>query len=257
MLEACARAGVLVELVPWDDPSVDWSQYKAAILRSCWNYYEDPEAFRHWILEAATKTQLVNPPETLLYNLDKRYLLDLQGKGIAIVPTRLIRKEQDLLSAVLESGWDRFVVKSMISAASFMTRHFNQAQVEEATTFVSTILESRTAMIQPFMASVADGGEVSLIHLGGELTHAIVKQPRFDGGEEDVSAAFQPDATLRETAAKVLSAVDFPWVYARVDLMRGDDGTWLLSELELLEPSLFLAHHPPALAKFAELVAGL
>ena len=256
LLEACVRAGVSARMVPWDDESVDWSQFGAAVLRSCWNYYEYPEPFRNWILETSTKTKLVNSAETLLWNLEKTYLLELANKGIAIVPTRILDGASTLERIVSQEGWQKFVVKPVISAASFQTQHFTADQVELANSFVAKIMETREVMVQPFISSVTNGGEVSLVHIAGELTHAIVKQPRFDGGEEDVSSAFQPDASLAKIAAQVLAAADQPWIYARVDLMRGDDGEWLLSELEMLEPSLFLSLHPPALEKFASALAS-
>jgi hypothetical protein len=44
-------------------------------------------------------------------------------------------------------------------------------------------------------------------------------------------------------------------LYARVDVVRDERGALQLMELELLEPSLFLVQHPPALARFAEALA--
>ena len=46
-------------------------------------------------------------------------------------------------------------------------------------------------------------------------------------------------------------------LYARLDLIPADDGKPLISELELIEPSLFLVQHPPALERLVEGIAAL
>jgi len=172
------------------------------------------------------------------------------GQIMGEMPTDTPSSASDLCDVVRETGWERFVVKPTISAGSFMTKRFTSDQVREATEFAAEISIGREAMVQPYMASVETGGEVSLIHIDGELTHCIVKEPRFSDGFESVSAAFQPDASLAAAAATAMKAVPEPWLYARVDLMRAEDGQWLLSELELIEPSLFFLQHPPALERF-------
>ena len=40
----------------------------------------------------------------------------------------------------------------------------------------------------------------------------------------------------------MLDALDYTPLYARIDLIRGLDGTLKLIELEMLEPYLYLAH---------------
>ena len=45
-----------------------------------------------------------------------------------------------------------------------------------------------------------------------------------------------------------------PPLYARVDLLRDNGGSWILTELELVEPSLFFRHCPGSAAIFATAV---
>jgi hypothetical protein len=106
---------------------------------------------------------------------------------------------------------------------------------------------------------VAEEGEWSLVFLGGEYSHAVLKRPAagdFRVQEEfgGTSTMAEAPRSLRESAAQVLTAVEHPWLYARVDGVRGDDGRLLLMELEMLEPLLFLAHHREAPARFAEAI---
>ena len=249
LLAACAAAGLDVEMAAWDDAGVDWSRFGAVKLHSCWNYYEDPESFRSWIERASNLTRLWNPKEMVLRNLDKRYLGELESAEIPIVPTWYLKSETDLLDALEQTDWLRFVVKPTVSAASYMTKRFTRDEVECAQKFVGEILATREAMMQPYIESVESGGEVSLIHIDGELTHCITKQPRFTGSDEKVSEGFQPNEAMVAAAEEVIATIKEPWLYARVDLMEAAPGQWLLSELELVEPTLFLLQHPPAVER--------
>ncbi len=190
LLEACRSAGLDVTMAAWDDPSVDWSRFKAAVLHSCWNYFEAPTAFRAWICEVSTATRLWNSADLVLQNLDKTYLAGLEGQGISIVPTRFLTHAGDLRLELAKTDWQTFVIKPTVSAASFMTKRFCLDQLQEAECFVSEILETRQAMLQPYLQSVEHGGEVSLVHVGRELTHCIYKEPRFSESDEHVSPAF-------------------------------------------------------------------
>jgi hypothetical protein len=245
LLAACSEAGLSAEYVAWDDAAVNWSAYGGAVVRSTWNYYEDEPAFRRWISDTAHVTALLNPPPLMLRTLDKHYLAEL---GVPVVPTRYIdRFSPAPLTRVLEeTGWTQFVLKPTVSAGSYMTHAFGPEDMEEAEQFLAGILRDRDAMVQKYLARVANGGEIALVHVEGKLTHGVVKQPRFHDGEESVSPAVQPDALQRRAAEIVMATVHEPWLYARVDLMQDDDGAWLLSELEVIEPSLYLVQLPQA-----------
>lgn len=250
LMQACQEAGIAAELVPWEEAQVDWSRFDQIVLHSTWNYYEHEAKFRAWIESVSPLGKLCNVPSLVMWNLDKHYLGELQSKGIPIVPTRYISTVEDLALAVMEEGWEEFVVKPTVSAASFMTRRFSVADLDDAGRFVEDILLARGAMVQKYMSRVAEGGEIALVHVDGQLTHGIVKSPRFEGGDESVSAAITPTSEQKEVARRVMNAVTEHWLYARVDLMLAEDGQWLLSELELIEPSLFFLQHKPALDRF-------
>jgi hypothetical protein len=250
ILAACAEVGIDVSMVAWDDPNADWSRYGCVVLHSCWNYYEEPGSFRNWIERTSKQTRLMNSSSLTLENLDKAYLGELGAKGIPIVPTRYLEKPSDLSGHLRDTGWECFVIKPTISAASFMTKRFSITALEEAEEFAAEILKTRGAMVQPYLPSVESGGEVAVVHVDGKLTHCIFKEPRFSDADECVSHAFQPDEVQVAAAQKVMDTVAEPWLYARVDLMKSSSGEWLLSELELIEPTLFLLQHEPALKRF-------
>ena len=58
----------------WSDPSIDWSAFDAALLRSTWDYFHCLPEFLAWVSRAAAATRLYNPAAVIRWNSDKRYL---------------------------------------------------------------------------------------------------------------------------------------------------------------------------------------
>lgn len=249
-LQAVREQGMSAELVAWDDHSADWSQFDAAVLRSPWNYPEHPEQFKQFVQRVSSATKLINDAETVLANLHKGYLIKLEKLGIPIVPTQLVSQITDLEGA-MNLGWEKVVIKPAVGAGSMGTQSFDDLGSAEAKTHLRELLLEGDALIQPFMESVNNGGERSLIWIDGEFTHKIVKSPRFIGQDESVSAAVEISENEIELGLKIMTTVKAELLYARVDLMLDNGGQLALSELELIEPSLFFMQHPPAAQAFA------
>jgi hypothetical protein len=250
---ALAATGLAVETLAWDDPAVDWSLPRLAVLRSTWNYYVDRDRFLAW---AAQIPALVNPIEVVRWNTHKRYLLDLAGAGIATVPTVLVERGADVEVATLCAGlgWSDVVVKPAVSAASFLTHRLDPAAGDAP---FRELVARRDALVQPFVESVADFGERSVIAIDGAITHSVRKSPRFgDQGESVTPAELEaPERDLAEAAlAHVADRFGGPLLYARIDCVRDAGGLPLVAELELTEPSLFFDHGPEALAR---MVSGI
>jgi hypothetical protein len=258
LLAALRAAGMTAELLAWDAPQRDPAEFDLLVLRSCWNYYRDAAAFVRWIDAAAAATRLYNPASVVHWNLHKRYLVALQESGVPVVPTLwFARGDEAALAAPLgERGWDDIVIKPAISAASFRTRRFGAGQLREADAFLASLLTRGDAMVQPYLSSVEDPGERALIWIDGELTHAVTKHPRFAGGEERVSAAQPVSGEEQELARRALACVPHPLLYARIDVVRDSLGEICVAELELMEPSLFLLQHPPAVERFVAAIAN-
>ena len=259
LLDTLIQGGIQAELLAWDDPTADPGEYDLCVLRSCWNYYEDPGKFLSWVEHAASVSRLMNSPQVVRWNLHKEYLGRLASAGIAIVPTGWFeRGEQvDLVGLMREREWEHVVLKPAVSAASFMTRHFCIDQAAEGQRFLDSILSERDAMVQLFMPSVEHPGERALVWIDGEFTHTITKRPRFLDGEESVSEAGTVSEKDCLAAEKALSLLDDTLLYARVDFMEDDAGSPLVSEFELIEPSLFLLQSPYALERFVSAIERL
>jgi glutathione synthase/RimK-type ligase-like ATP-grasp enzyme len=238
--------------VAWDDPSVDWASFDAAWIRSTWNYTAAPAEFLAWATATAAVTRLWNPAHVVTWNSHKSYLLDLAARGVAVVPTELIRAGEpvDLAALMAERGWSEVVVKPAVSVGAIGAVRVEAAAAaewSEAHAEWEAVRGGVDCLVQPLMAGVADG-EVSMIVIDGTLTHAVVKVPAAGdfrvhvqyGGQE---LAHQPAPAERALAEAAVEAVGEPLLYARVDVVAAEDGPRLM-ELELIEPSLFLALAP-------------
>lgn len=253
LMSAFSDAGIEAELVAWDNQAGDWTRFDLAVIRSTWNYPEVPTQFKGWILETKGICQILNPPHVLMANIDKHYLADLQANGVETVPTvypNLSRTVGDWIGAYESS----IVIKPTISAGSWLTEKFTTSQFDQAAEFLESHWHERDMMIQPYLDSVESGGEVAWIWIDGKVTHGVRKAPRFSSGFESVSQALEPSAADCELVEQVIAQVDADLLYARIDLMRSGD-QWLLSELELIEPSLFFLQHRPALDRFVHAVS--
>jgi len=253
LLAALRSAGVHASLVAWDGGG-EPADFDLCCLRSCWNYHRRPDAFLDWVAATARETRLVNPEPVVRWNLHKRYLAELEARGTPIVPTAfLARGERASLAATAAArGWTDVVVKPAISAGSFRTRRFGDPADAAAQRFLDELVRSHDAMVQPTF----EGEERAVVWIAGELTHAVAKSPRFAGEEERVSGALPVAADEADLAARVLALAPPGLLYARIDTMRTSAGALHLSELELIEPSLFLLQSPAALDRFVAALRG-
>ncbi|MGB3047514.1 ATP-grasp domain-containing protein, partial [Dokdonella sp.] len=241
--------------------------FDLVVLRSCWDYTERYVEFLVWAERVSHLTRLLNAFAIVRWNTDKHYLADLERAGIAIVPSHFMEPESDLMAA-LQGFFDahgecaELVVKPAIGAGSRDTQRHPRHDIDAISAHVERLLRAgRSVLLQPYLDRVDDAGETALIHFDGAFSHAIRKGPllRKDAGPtaelyapEQIDTR-EPGADERALAAKVLAALPFAGMpaYARVDLIRGADGSPLLLELELTEPSLFFAHGPGSAQRFA------
>ena len=242
------------EMAYWDDEDADWAGYDLVVLRSTWNYTEHLDEFLAWATRVSQVARLVNPVEIIEWNTDKRYLADLAARGIPVVPTEFVAPGDDVTPDAV-SG--HVVVKPSVGAGSRGAKLFNNDSAEAMAHVRALHADGATAMIQPYLDGVDEHGETALIFVGGEFSHAARKAAILSGdmswstglyADENVTPATASPAEL-ELAHRILA--DLPGLaYARVDLLPTANGPVVL-ELELTEPSLFLALDPGAPARAA------
>lgn len=254
------------EFVIWDDPDVDWSHYDVVVLRSTWDYQERRDEYLAWARSVGDRLQ--NPPAIVEWNTDKAYLKELEDAGLPVVHTELVPP-----GATFTAPAGEYVVKPTVSAGSRDTARFHGPDdAQRAAKLVESIHASgRTAMVQPYIASVDARGETALLHFDGTFSHAIHKGPLLTPGADPTSDVFAAEtiepreatAAERELGLRALAHVatrfpelaDTPLLYARVDVVEDEDGAPLILELELTEPSLFFMDEPGRVSEFAAAVA--
>ncbi len=230
------------------------------VVRSTWDYSDRRDAFLDWCARPPT---LLNPAAVIEWNTDKRYLRGLAAAGIPIVPTTWITPGETAVD--LPGG--QVVVKPSVSAGARNTSRYRRGDDELARAHIERLLaEGRTVLLQSYVTSVDAAGETGLIYIDGELSHAIRKGPvlRAPGvttdrlwAPEDISVRV-PSAAERAIAEAALDSLPWPraeLLYARVDVVRDDDGRPMLLELELAEPSLFLGLQGGAAERLAAGIA--
>ncbi|HSC98025.1 MAG TPA: hypothetical protein VLI21_03910 [Casimicrobiaceae bacterium] len=229
------------------------------VLRSTWDYHRMPTMFSSW-LEALNDSGRAtwNPPDVAIANIDKIYLKDLEGAGIAVPTTRWIeRADVTSLDRVMrEEGWDRAVLKPRIAATAYGT--FLIERGSSLTDDDVAPARASGALLQEVIPEVAERGEVSMIYLAGAFSHAVLK--RAKRGEFRVQQDFggrveptTPSPAIRAFADHVMTQVPPTCLYARVDAVDSGRGP-LLMELELIEPELYFLFVPDAADRMARLL---
>jgi hypothetical protein len=263
LVAALDELGIASRPVIWNDASVDWLAYDALVIRSPWDYFERPLEFRAWLdARIASGVGMCNSGEILAWNFDKKYLEDLAAAGVSLVPTIVVpRGESPDVGALAHArGWDEIVVKPTISGGAYRTHRFRLDAADGYRDEIARILLDRGLLIQPFLPEILSGGELSLLFFDGVFSHAVCKRPK-DGDYRvqfqfgGTSAAVEVrDEWITAARACIAAAPALP-VYARVDGVISC-GQFLLMELEVFEPLMFLSQHPQAPARFARAIQG-
>lgn len=256
LLDALRGAGVDARMLAWDDAAAPFASHDLTVVRSTWNYYEDVEAFVAWVERTASATRLLNPADVLRTNVQKTYLGDLASRGVDVVPTEIVARGAacDLAARMAARGWERVVVKPVVSAGSFRTASFDRARATDGQAFLDDLARDRDAMVQRWMPAVETYGERAIVWIDGEITHAVRKSPRFAGDAEHVSEALPVTDEERAFAERAIAPYAARGLlYGRVDVVR-DGETLRVMELELVEPSLFLRQEPAALDRFVRAI---
>jgi glutathione synthase/RimK-type ligase-like ATP-grasp enzyme len=245
----------------WNDPEVDWAGFDAVLIRSTWDYFQHYDAFLRWLDELERLgVPTINPTALLRWNSNKRYLLKLAPRGVDIIPTQVARAAG--LPALLAERGRQTVVKPTVSGTSWHTVR-GTTGTAEFDAAVAALPAGLEYLVQPFMPEIEREGEWSLLFFGGTFSHAVLKRPAVNdyrvqsefGGR---SEAARPEPELIASAYKVLAAVaELGYeggLYARIDGVRSAS-RFLVMEVEMVEPFLFLSHDSHASRRFANVIS--
>jgi hypothetical protein len=253
-----AEFGWDVEMVPWRS-NTDWDSYDLVYICTPWDYQDDVAGFIGVLEQIETSSaKLVNSLELVHWNLEKNYLRDLESRGAGIVPSLF----HDHFDAGDIAGWfsahdtAKVVVKPLVGANADHITVLEQPVAAATVDALHETYASRPFFVQPFMDRVLSEGEYSTFFFNGEYSHAILKKPETgdfrtqeEHGAEILSVEAPP--ALIDTAHDVVAMVEPLPVYVRADFVRDDKDRFLVMELELIEPSLYLRTDPASAARFA------
>jgi glutathione synthase/RimK-type ligase-like ATP-grasp enzyme len=244
--------------VCWDDSDVDWLVYRAIVLRSTWDYHRRVAEFHAWIDRMQRiGAALWNPPHVLRWNTDKRYLARLAHPHLSPPPTEILDRGAavDLRALLQARGWEEAVMKPTISADGFSTERTSRVTAASDQGTLDTMLVRGDVLIQQLVPEIRTNGEISMLFFGGRFSHAVNKRPQ--AGEFRVQerlggriARTDPSPALVACGQALLDEHAPGCLYARVDTVVAAD-RFVLMEIELVEPSLYLEHDPPAADAFA------
>lgn len=252
-----AERGIDARWVSWDDPTVDWSAADLVAVRSTWDYHRRLGEFLTWARAVDASSRLLNGADVFAWNADKSYLRELT---VPVVPTELL-DDTTLVTGLGDAleRWGTVVIKPRTGAGG--------VGVVVAESVTDPDLEGLAAgpwIVQPLVKSVRTSGESSVFVLEGRAVAQVDK--RAAGGEvrvhERYGGSSQPvaiDPARAEVAVRAVreaaGLLGADLAYARVDLMEWE-GAWVVSELELIEPGLYLDVAPANAGLFADMVAA-
>ncbi|WP_242922761.1 ATP-grasp domain-containing protein [Pontibacter liquoris] len=251
--------GLAISYQIWDDPTVDWRRFDAIIMKSPWDYFDKINAFNAWLDELEKlDVPVLNPLQTIRWNTDKSYFKDLAAQRVEVVPT-LWLNQGDAFQAeevFAQLGVEKIIVKPRVSGGAKNTLALTLEQAVASTSAINALLQQEPFMAQPFIPEVAQQGEWSFLFFGGKYSHTVLKTARpgdfrvqhFFGGTIHTPT---PPAALLATAQTIVEKFAADCLYARVDGV-AIDGRFVLMELELIEPFLFMATSPGAMARYYE-----
>jgi glutathione synthase/RimK-type ligase-like ATP-grasp enzyme len=255
LLDALRDVNIEGSMYVWNDRAVNWNDFELTVIRSTWDYTHDREGYLAW---ARAIDHLLNPYPIIEYSTDKHYLSDLERRSHRIVPSTFCD-----VGERPEFPDGAFVVKPTVGAGSIDADKYTRDDHERALEHVRRLHASgRDAMIQPYVSSIDDDGERALVFIDGTFSHAMTKGAMLNTAADDRDALFrreqmsvataEPDAVA--FAESVLNEEAFRGIlYGRVDLVKMSEG-WAIMELELVEPSLFLAYDDRAALRLAEAI---
>lgn len=247
LIEPLKKLSWDVENISWRRSGVDWNLFDVVIVRSTWDYQLDPDSFISVLTDIdASKARLENNLKILKWNMNKRYLYQLEGKGVNIV--RTIWADQFNAEAFGQYfdtfGQDEIIIKPTVSANADNTFRILNQDYQICLPQLERIFKNRSFMVQPFIPSIINEGEYSLFYFGGEFSHAVLKKPKendFRVQEEHggIISSVVPSKLQLIEAERILSRIHPLPLYARIDLVRTQKEDFALMELELIEPSLY------------------
>jgi glutathione synthase/RimK-type ligase-like ATP-grasp enzyme len=258
IIDALESKGLKVYRTNWDNPDFDWTTSQYVLFRAIWDYFDRFTAFSQWLTRVGQQTQLINPLEQIVWNMDKHYLRDLEANGVNIVKTNFIEigDTRTLQQAIADSGWEHVILKPAVSGGARHTYKIKAGESDQHEFTFKQLIASEAMLLQPFQKNIMEKGEVSFMVFGGIYSHAVLKRAKagdFRVQDDHGGTIHQYKASPEEInfVQNVMAKCKTVPVYGRVDVTWDNDNNLAIVELELIEPELWFresANSPKMLA---------
>ena len=258
VINALKEKNLSVVKKDWNDSIFDWETTRSILFRSTWDYFDKFELFKKWFSKTKKKCLMINSTETIEWNIDKHYLLDLQEHQIPIPNSEFIKRGSsiDLSLLMQKKNWNEIVVKPTISGAAKNTYRLKKEEIIQFGPTWEKLIYKEDFIVQEFQNNVISEGEVAMIVIGGKFTHAVLKKAKEGdfrvqddfGGSIAIYNPSEEMVKLAEKCTRILTPIPS---YARVDIIWDNLGELAVSELELIEPELWFRLNPNAAQKLA------
>lgn len=264
LVAALRERGAEADSLVWRDEDVDWAGYDLLVLRSPWDWVEQPAAFAAWLDRVGALTTVLNPPALVRWNMDKRYLEELGAAGVAVVPTVFAEGEDALTAALDAADTEHVVLKPVIGAGSAQTGLFRRDDPAALALGREILAGGGTVMVQPEVPELSESREKALYTIDGAFTHAVAKGALLARGGGLRGGVYQENPQLvpvseheRRFAEHTLATIaqvsgeERPPLYARIDTVDSAAHGLVLLEAELFEPTYNLHLVPEVVEEFA------
>ena len=258
VINALKEKNLSVVKKDWNDSIFDWETTRSILFRSTWDYFDKFELFKKWFSKTKNKCLMINSTETIEWNIDKHYLLDLQEHQIPIPNSEFIKRGSsiDLSLLMQKKNWNEIVVKPTISGAAKNTHRLKEEEIIQFGPTWEKLIYKEDFIVQEFQNNVITEGEVAMIVIGGKFTHAVLKKAKEGdfrvqddfGGSIAIYNPSEEMVKLAEKCTRILTPIPS---YARVDIIWDNLRELAVSELELIEPELWFRLNPNAAQKLA------
>lgn len=259
VINALKEKNLSVVKKDWNDSIFDWETTRSILFRSTWDYFDKFELFKKWFNKTKNKCLMINSTETIEWNIDKHYLLDLQEHQIPIPNSEFIKRGSsiDLSLLMQKKNWNEIVVKPTISGAAKNTYRLKKEEIIQFGPTWEKLIYKEDFIVQEFQNNVISEGEVAMIVIGGKFTHAVLKKAKEGdfrvqddfGGSIAIYNPSEEMVKLAEKCTRILTPIPS---YARVDIIWDNLMELAVSELELIEPELWFRLNPNAAQKLAQ-----
>lgn len=255
---AFARKGWDLRVIDWEAPLPAFDGVDLVMLGTSWNYADKADAFLAKLEAIETAgIKVCNRAETVRWNITKTYLRELSERGARTIPTLWLDRlnASDAGTALDQFDCDKLVVKRQIGAGAEGQDLLQRGAVPADWRF------DHPAMVQPFLPAIGEKGELSFLFFGGTYSHCVRKLPASGdyriqslyGGRE---LTHEPTSEEIAQASAIIEALPFePPLYARIDMLEGEDAKLMVMEAELIEPYLYPQQGPQMGETLADAIA--